>query len=77
MVLDTRPYLEWSISHITGALNVAPKPGVPIALYTSDANAVGATYHAFLAASTIVPTTGKFLLSKGNCESVDAANQLY
>ena len=27
-VLDTRPHLEWAISHIPGALNVAPKPGV-------------------------------------------------
>jgi rhodanese-related sulfurtransferase len=37
VVLDTRPYNEWSVSHIPGALNVAPKPGVPMALYTSDA----------------------------------------
>jgi len=40
-VLDTRPYLEWSISHIPGALNVAPKPGVPMALYTSDVTEIG------------------------------------
>ena len=36
VVLDTRPHLEWSLSHIPGAVNVAPKPGVSIALYTSD-----------------------------------------
>ncbi len=41
VVLDTRPYLEWSVSHIPGALNVAPKPGVPIALYTSDVCEIG------------------------------------
>ena len=41
VVLDTRPYLEWSISHIPGALNVAPKPGVPKALYTSDIAEIG------------------------------------
>ncbi len=41
MVLDTRPYLEWSVSHIPGALNVAPKPGLPIALYTSDVTEIG------------------------------------
>ena len=41
VVLDTRPYLEWSISHIPGALNVAPKPGVPKALYTSDVAEIG------------------------------------
>lgn len=41
VVLDTRPHLEWSISHIPGAVNVAPKPGVPMALYTSDVAEVG------------------------------------
>jgi len=41
IVLDTRPHLEWSISHIPTALNVAPKPGVPMALYTSDVAEVG------------------------------------
>ena len=41
LVLDTRPHLEWSISHIPGALNVAPKPGVPKALYTSDVKEIG------------------------------------
>jgi rhodanese-related sulfurtransferase len=38
---DTRPHLEWAISHIPGALNVAPKPGMPMSLYTSDAAEVG------------------------------------
>jgi len=41
VVLDTRPHLEWSISHIPSAINVAPKPGVPLALYTSDVTEVG------------------------------------
>jgi rhodanese-related sulfurtransferase len=41
VVLDTRPYREWSVSHIPGALNVAPKPGVPMALYTSDVAEIG------------------------------------
>jgi len=41
VVLDTRPHLEWSVSHVPGALNVAPKPGVPMALYTSDVTEVG------------------------------------
>jgi rhodanese-related sulfurtransferase len=36
VVLDTRPRLEWAISHIPGALNVAPKPGTSMALYVSD-----------------------------------------
>ena len=41
VVLDTRPHREWSISHIPSAINVAPKPGVPMALYTSDVTEVG------------------------------------
>ena len=36
VVLDTRPRMEWAVSHIAGALNVAPKPGMPMHLYTSD-----------------------------------------
>jgi rhodanese-related sulfurtransferase len=40
-VLDARPYLEFAISHIPGALNVAPKPGVPASLYVSDVAEIG------------------------------------
>ena len=36
VVLDTRPRMEWAVSHIPGALNVAPKPGMPMHRYTSD-----------------------------------------
>ena len=36
IVLDTRPHLEYSISHIPGALNVAARPGVPMSMYVSD-----------------------------------------
>ena len=36
LLLDTRPHLEWAISHIPGARNVAPKPGMPMSQYTSD-----------------------------------------
>lgn len=41
VVLDTRPHMEWAISHIPGALNVAPEPGMPMSLYTSDVAEVG------------------------------------
>ena len=36
VVLDTRPHLEYAISHIPGALNVAARPGVPMSVYISD-----------------------------------------
>lgn len=35
-VFDSRPHLEYSISHIPSSLNVAPKPGVEMAQYVSD-----------------------------------------
>jgi rhodanese-related sulfurtransferase len=40
-VLDARPALEFAISHIPGALNVAPKPGVPPSMYVSDVAEIG------------------------------------
>jgi rhodanese-related sulfurtransferase len=36
IVFDTRPYMEFAISHIPSALNVAPKKGVPMSVYVSD-----------------------------------------
>ncbi|MCC6178514.1 MAG: rhodanese-like domain-containing protein [Chloroflexi bacterium] len=35
-VFDARPHLEYATSHIPGAVNVAPKPGVPMSVYVSD-----------------------------------------
>ena len=40
-VLDARPSLEFAISHIPGAVNVAPKPGVPMSSYVSDVAEIG------------------------------------
>ncbi len=40
-VLDARPFLEFAISHIPGAVNVAPKPGVPMSMYVSDIAEIG------------------------------------
>lgn len=36
VVLDTRPLREWAVSHIPSALNVAPKPNLPMSQYVSD-----------------------------------------
>ncbi|MEO7906509.1 MAG: rhodanese-like domain-containing protein [Saprospiraceae bacterium] len=41
VLIDTRPHVEWSISHIPGALNVAPKPGMTMSQYTSDIAEIG------------------------------------
>ena len=40
-LLDARPPLEFSISHIPSAQNVAPQPGRPAHLYVSDVVEVG------------------------------------
>lgn len=40
-VLDVRPHMEFAISHIPGALNVAQKPGSSKALYVSDVAEIG------------------------------------
>src|SRR5688572_2617830 len=41
VVLDARPYQEFAISHIPGAVNVAAKPGVPMSTYVSDIAEIG------------------------------------
>ena len=40
-VFDARPLMEYSMSHIPGAVNVSEKPGVPISQYVSDVVEVG------------------------------------
>lgn len=40
-VFDARPFREFAVSHIPGALNVAPKPGVPMSMYVSDIAEIG------------------------------------
>lgn len=44
-VFDARPFKEYSISHIPGALNLAAKPGVEKAVYVSDAKQVDCIVH--------------------------------
>jgi rhodanese-related sulfurtransferase len=36
VVLDARPHMEYAMSHIPGARNVAPRPGVSMSMYVSD-----------------------------------------
>lgn len=40
-VFDARPFREFAISHIPGALNVAAKPAVPMSEYVSDVAEIG------------------------------------
>ena len=41
LLLDTRPFREFAVSHIPGALNVAAKPGVTASMYVSDVAEIG------------------------------------
>src|SRR6267143_562179 len=42
LIIDARPYEEFAVSHIPGAVNVAPKPGLSMSQYTSDAVVIDA-----------------------------------
>jgi rhodanese-related sulfurtransferase len=59
-VLDTRPYLEYAISHIPGARNVAAKPGVPMSLYVSDVAEIGRIVGGNKAAPLVLYCNGPF-----------------
>src|SRR5438874_5475476 len=41
VVFDARPFKEYAISHIPGAVNVSAKPGVPMSFYVSDTTEIG------------------------------------
>ena len=41
VVFDARPFMEFAVSHIPGAVNVSQKPGLPASQYTSDVAEVG------------------------------------
>jgi rhodanese-related sulfurtransferase len=40
-VFDARPFLEYAVSHIPGARNVAARPGVEMSMYVSDVAEIG------------------------------------
>jgi rhodanese-related sulfurtransferase len=72
-LLDARPALEFSISHIPGAVNVAAKRGVPISTYVSDVAEVGRIVKS-KAAPVIVYCNGPFCgKSKRLAEELAAA----
>ena len=60
VILDTRPHLEFSISHVPGALNVAARPGVPMSMYVSDIAEVGRVVGGNLARPLVLYCNGPF-----------------
>lgn len=59
-VFDVRPALEYSISHVPGALNVGPKPGQPISLYTADVADIGTLVNGDHSAPIVLYCNGPF-----------------
>ena len=60
LVIDARPYEEFAISHIPGALNVAPKPGLPMSQYTSDVVEIGKLVNGNVDAPIVLYCNGPF-----------------
>jgi rhodanese-related sulfurtransferase len=59
-VLDARPFKEYAISHIPGALNVSAKSGVPMSLYISDVAEIGRLLKGDKTAPIILYCNGPF-----------------
>lgn len=59
-VLDTRPFLEYAVSHIPGARNVAAKPGVAMSMYVSDVAEIGRVLNGEKAAPMVLYCNGPF-----------------
>jgi rhodanese-related sulfurtransferase len=59
-VLDARPHREYAVSHIPGAVNVAPKPGVPMSAYVSDVAAIGRLLRGNTRAPVVLYCNGPF-----------------
>ena len=59
-VFDTRPFNEYAVSHIPGAINVAAKPGAPISLYVSDVAEIGRVVQDNKAAPVVLYCNGPF-----------------
>lgn len=59
-LFDARPPLEFAISHIPGALNVARQPGVSISLYVSDLAEIERRVGGNKAAAVVLYRNGPF-----------------
>src|SRR3989442_14194254 len=60
LIIDVRPYEEFAVSHIPGAVNVAPKPGLAMSQYTSDVGGIDKLTRGVKAAMIILYCNGPF-----------------
>jgi rhodanese-related sulfurtransferase len=59
-VFDARPFNEYAISHIPGAVNVSAKPNVPMSFYISDVTEIGRVLKGDKRASIVLYCNGPF-----------------
>jgi len=59
-VFDARPFKEYAVSHIPGAVNVSAKPGVSSSLYISDAAEIGRLLKGDKTAPVVLYCNGPF-----------------
>ena len=86
-VFDVRPFREFAISHIPGALNVAPKPDVPMSMYVSDVAEIGRTVGEDMDAPIVLYCNGPFCgetktdfrgnASRGQTNGAEAGSQIF
>jgi len=60
IVFDARPFKEYAISHIPGAVNVAAKAGVPMSFYVSDVAEIGRVLKGNKTAPIVLYCNGPF-----------------
>jgi len=60
LIIDARPYEEFAVSHIPGAVTVAPKPGLAMSQYTSDVGGIDKLTRGDKAAMIILYCNGPF-----------------
>jgi rhodanese-related sulfurtransferase len=60
VVFDARPFKEYAISHIPGAINVSAKPDVPMSLYVSDVAEIGRVLKGSKEAPIVLYCNGPF-----------------
>ena len=59
-VFDVRPPQEFAVSHIPGAMNVSPKPGVSMSMYVSDVAEIGRVLKADKGAAIVLYCNGPY-----------------
>lgn len=60
LILDARPYEEFAMSHIPGAINIAPEPGLPMSQYTSDVAEITKLVHGKTETPLVIYCNGPF-----------------